>query len=200
MQLLSKVFDLILLNLLTIVCSLPIITIGASLSGLCYSVNHMIEGEGYPLRDYFKAFASNFRQATALWLIWLAAAVLIIAGLGFYIGQDGLNTLLVAFALLVLGAAALIWLLSFSWVFILQSRFDNPVKVTARNAIMCGSTNLFPSLFMAVMTWLPMALYWIAPYGFFSLAIVWLLIWFSFSAYVNVGRANKAFSKIQEKS
>ena len=67
---LNKVADLILLNILTMICCLPIITIGASMTALHYVVLKMVrDEESYIVRSYFKSFRQNFKQATIIWLI-----------------------------------------------------------------------------------------------------------------------------------
>lgn len=75
---LATVFDLILLNGLFLICSLPIVTLGASLSAL-YSVTlKMARGEeSYILRGFFRAWKDNAKQATLLWLPCLAAGLLL---------------------------------------------------------------------------------------------------------------------------
>lgn len=69
MRFLFKACDLLILNLLFIFTSLPVFTIGASLTAL-YSVTlKMVRGEeGYIVKSYFKAFAQNFKQSTLLWV------------------------------------------------------------------------------------------------------------------------------------
>ena len=63
---LNKVADLILLNILTMICCLPIITIGASMTALHYVVLKMVrDEESYIVRSYFKSFRQNFKQATS---------------------------------------------------------------------------------------------------------------------------------------
>ena len=73
MRFLSKMADLIILNLLAFVCCLPIFTIGASMTALHYVLLKIVRNEeGYVVRGFFKAFKSNFKQATVIWLILLA--------------------------------------------------------------------------------------------------------------------------------
>ena len=84
MQFLTKVADLIILNLLFLVTSVPVITIGASATALHYVALRMIHGQEGPItRDYFRSFRTNFRQATAIWLLLLGFAL--IAFLNSYI-------------------------------------------------------------------------------------------------------------------
>ena len=64
MQFIGKVADFILLNLLTLVCSLPIITFGAAYTAKYYVSMKIVRGEeGTLFKAYFKAFKDNFKQA-----------------------------------------------------------------------------------------------------------------------------------------
>lgn len=73
---LAKVFDLILLNILFLICSIPIITIGSSLSALYTITLKMIQNEeSYIIQGFFTAFKKNFRQSTLLWVFCLIGGV-----------------------------------------------------------------------------------------------------------------------------
>ena len=45
----------------------------------------------------------------------------------------------------------LLWAFTVAWVFPLQSRFENPVMVTIKNAVLCGLGQVPRSLVMAVL-------------------------------------------------
>ena len=62
----EKVADLIVINLLFILCSIPIVTIGASATAMHYTLRRWREGQGSLAKDFFRSFRLNFRQATAL--------------------------------------------------------------------------------------------------------------------------------------
>ena len=80
-QIILKLCNCCYLNLLWLICSIPIFTIGASTSAL-YSVTLKIARNEDVIihRQFFKAFRENFRQATVLWLILLV--------LGLCLGGD----------------------------------------------------------------------------------------------------------------
>ena len=78
MQFIGKVADFILLNLLTLVCSLPIITFGAAYTAKYYVSMKIVRGEeGTLFKPYFKAFKDNFKQSTIIWIIQLWVLVLL---------------------------------------------------------------------------------------------------------------------------
>lgn len=77
MRFMTKVADLIILNILFLVTCLPVFTIGAALTGLYAVTLKMVrDQEGSITKSYFHAFRQNFRQATLLWLAVLALAVI----------------------------------------------------------------------------------------------------------------------------
>lgn len=76
----NKVTDLVTLNLLWILCCIPIVTIGASTSAL-YQVSIQIaeDRETYIARSFFQAFRENFKQATIVWLSTIIVGAVLIS-------------------------------------------------------------------------------------------------------------------------
>ena len=60
---LNKMADLMILNLLTILCCLPVVTVGASLTAMHYMVIKLIRNEeSYVVKGFFRSFKQNLRQ------------------------------------------------------------------------------------------------------------------------------------------
>ena len=79
MDFLRTVTNLVIVNILYIICSIPIITFGAAYSAKYYVAMKVIRGEGTGVViPFFKAFKRNFKQATAVWIVMLVAIFLII--------------------------------------------------------------------------------------------------------------------------
>ena len=79
MNMLSTITNLIIVNLLFVICSIPVITFGAAFSAKYYVSMKIIRGEGTGVFiPFFKAFKRNFKQATATWIIMLVVISLII--------------------------------------------------------------------------------------------------------------------------
>ncbi len=75
---LNKATDLILLNFLWILCSLPVITAGAATAAMYYVCITSIRcGDGYVAKRFFQSFKQNFRQITPLWICILLAVGLL---------------------------------------------------------------------------------------------------------------------------
>ena len=179
---LTKLADLMLLNIQAVACSIPIITLGASASALYYAVGHLQEDEGSPTRDFFHAFRQNLKQATVIWLILaVTGAALLFATLYYLAVNMTGGTILLAITCLVW----LLWSFLFSWVFPLQCKFENTVRNTLNNALLL-SLGYFPrSLLMAVINAVPVVLALLLPWHFLAGGIVWLGIWFSLAASIN---------------
>lgn len=136
----SKVADLLWLNVLTVLCCLPVVTAGAALTAM-YSVTlPMVKNEeGYITRSFFKAFAGNFLQATAIWLVILAGSAVIwvdVHILGNYAPQFT-DWLLIPMCFIVLVLAAV-----FLYAFPLQAYFENTVRATMGNALKMAVAHL----------------------------------------------------------
>lgn len=82
MNLFSRLVDILLLNFLFLLTSLPVITLGASITAL-FSVNLKLtkNEESYISRDYFRAFRQNFRLGTAGFLLFAVIAGLLCTNL-----------------------------------------------------------------------------------------------------------------------
>ena len=67
---LTKLADLMWLNALFIITSLPLFTIGAAASALYYESMRVVQGEeAYITRHFFIAFKNNFIYATIGWIV-----------------------------------------------------------------------------------------------------------------------------------
>ena len=151
-QLLLKLCYSCYLNLLWFVCSLPIITIGASTTALYYASLKLIRGEeGSSVAGmFFRSFRENFRQATVLWLILLAV--------GLFLGADGYilyhlravssGTMAVVWTLLlaVLIAAAVLYVIVLLYTFPLVASVSNTTLAMLKNAFLIGTHYLFATI------------------------------------------------------
>lgn len=76
MRFITKIANSVYLNILWLVCSLPVVTIGASTTSLFYVTLKMAKNEeGNITAAFFRSFRDNFKQATKIWLILLATGI-----------------------------------------------------------------------------------------------------------------------------
>ena len=132
----GKFGDLIILNILWIICSIPIFTIGASTTAVYYVTLKLVrDDDGYTIKSFLKSFRENFKQATVIWLIMLAAGLILGFDLYFFFQVVTGNSIFRTVFTAAIGALTIIWLFMITYVFPLQSRFYNPVKRTLFNAM-----------------------------------------------------------------
>ena len=136
-QILTRLGDLILLQLAFLVTSLPVVTIGAGITAL-YSVSKKLRADSvsYILPAYWAAFKENFKTATALWLCLLAAAAVLLFDLRFcQSSQAAWAGYLQIFLYLVCIAVYLLFLYSFSQAAWFENRFARYLKNSFRLAL-----------------------------------------------------------------
>lgn len=149
----AKVTDLMWLNIMTAICCIPIITIGPALTAMHYVLLRIYrDEEGYITRNYFKAFKENFKQATLIWLIFLAVIVLL--GLDYWIVYKGNLEVgkVFKYGLVFISVIAVF---SLSWVFVLQSRYENKISTTIKNSFIVAVANFFKTVMMIIMLFIP---------------------------------------------
>jgi len=138
------------LNILWLICCLPVFTAGASTTALFYvSLKIAKDEEGHITRSFFRSFKENFRQSTIIWLILL--------GVGIILGIDGYVFYHMRFdsMLWTLGAAVFIvalvaYAIILMYIFPLLARFDNTVPAMFKNALMIGMRFLLCTVLMAL--------------------------------------------------
>lgn len=180
---LSFLGDIVILNLLFLVCSIPIVTIGASATacyaGVCRTLQKKETGLVY--RTFFADFRAAFRQATAGWLLELVAIVILLGDLWFAVEYSEPNNVFFIIFAAVIGAG--IFLASL-WFYPLLARFKNTLGVQIKNAFLLAFAQ-FPRTLLALVIWvvtlgLPLASYevftylgWLWLAGGISLPMYW---------------------------
>lgn len=144
MRTLSTAADLIVLNLLTLLCSLPVLTLGAALTALNATTIKIVRGEeAAPVKDYFRAFRENFKKGTGMGLIFLLVFAVLLAD---YLAAGST----VPIARPVIAAIALLVLMLGQYAFAMLARYENTIKGTLKNALLLA-VGYFPrTLAMAV--------------------------------------------------
>ena len=141
-----RLVDVIVLSFLTLLCCLPIITIGASFSALYYVLLKMVrDTESSIVRSYFKGFKDNFWKGTALWAI--IAVVIAVLYMDFYllssVAMDYSD--LIRILLLIMGAFLM---MVGCYIFPMQAQFENTVWGTIKKSFLVSIMNLPKSLFL----------------------------------------------------
>lgn len=134
MRLLTRIADLMILNLLFLVTSLPIVTLGASLTALSFTAMRIAtDSDGSIAGDYLRSFRQNLRQATILALL-LAVAGSALAAWYLIVTTAALPSLAVIALLAVWYLLAFMFVMTASYVFPYLARFEGGIRAVLRNA------------------------------------------------------------------
>lgn len=171
--------NLVILNLLWGICSIPIITIGASTSALYYSISAMSRGEEQMAKTFLKGFKMNFKQSTLLWGLTLFIGFLLLWGI--YIVSFWENARSVVLMLFALPCS--LFLMIVSYAFPLLAEFETTIPRLLANAILLSLGHFPRSLAIVAVNLLPLILIYIMPSWVVCAVFVWLPIGFALCAY-----------------
>ena len=192
MNVLNKMADLMWLNILTLICCIPIITAGAALTSMHYVALKIVRNEeSYITRGFFKSFKTNFRQATLIWMMLLLIAA-ILGGDYYIITKSGMQFSQVLIVLIM--AAGVLVICTALYVFPVLAKFDNTIMGTIRNAFIMSILQLPKTLVMLVMAFFPLIIYLV------SLRLIPIIFLFGLSlpAYASAMLYNKFFQKLED--
>lgn len=195
MRFLSRVCDLMILNVLCIVCCLPIVTAGASITALYTITMKMVRGEeSYIFKGFFKAFKENFKQSTIIWLIMAVLGIFIFVD---YQAASLLPENVRNIFRIFIGALIIFYAMILSYVFPYTARFANNIKNIFKNSLLIAILNLPWTILIVV---IPAAL------GFATFlttrtlvygSMLWMLMGFAVVAYVESMMFRKIFAKYE---
>lgn len=196
MTALGKLSDIVICNLLFILCSLPVFTAGAALAALYTAMEAILDDyEDDPIyRVFLRAFKENFRQATLLWLVCLGAmaflflyyqVIALFEGTFFRVYQATFFLLCFLFAA------------GFQYIFPLQAQFANRVPATLKNSWLLAVLALPWTLLSLAIDAAVLGLFFLLNTNAVYMAIfLWSMFGFGLLCYLNSFVFRQAFKKI----
>lgn len=151
MTTLGKICDCMILSILWCVCSIPIVTVGASTTALYYAVNKSVRyNRGYAYKEFFSAFKSNFKQGTIVWLVNLG--LLLFGAYDCYILYQLRENISGAGIIMAVIIALYIFLIMWmTYVYPYMARFALPTKALMKNCIIISIASLGWSLLLLIL-------------------------------------------------
>lgn len=194
MRFMSNVADLVALNLIWLVCCLPIVTIGPACTAMCYTAREIAKG-GAPviLKTFFRAFRENFRQALIIFLILLFP--LCLAGSYLLMAASGGLDHIPALKYLCYLSVAIVSVVC-SYVYPLLAHFDNTVAGTLKNAFLLPLANPFLALVVTALNLLPVLLLLVNAGMFARAVIFWMLAGCALTAVINAKMLGPFFARL----
>lgn len=180
----NKVADLCILNIICLVCCIPIVTAGASITAMYYVTLKMVRNEeAYIVRSFFKSFKDNFKQATIINLIMIAVGAVLYLDLNVSKNMPGsagqiFHVIFMAFVI--------IYYVLFLYVYPILARFYNTIRNTIKNALFMAIRHLPYTVVMVLIGLCPLLLLFIDSYQIQStLFVLFLVMGFGVIAYCN---------------
>lgn len=192
----GRIADFVVLNLLWVLCSIPIITIGASTTALYTVMLKIVKNEeGYLVKGFFKAFRDNFKQSTVIWLVFLALGIVLLVDFSALRLMSANVAGIMQILLMLMGAL----LISGSvYAFGLQARFVNTVKNTMKNAAILVFAKLPHTVLIVIIS---VGSVIATFYNGMTLIIgftVWLFVGVALVAWLNCYVLRSVFRKLEE--
>lgn len=129
---LNKMADLILLNIIYVICCLPVFTIGAATTAMYYvCIISIRQGDGYVVRRFFESFKREFKVATIIWIpmsiIWL------VMGFDLFFWYR-MGTLFSKIMFILSAVVAFVLLIVCMYLFPVLAKFEGSIKALVKNA------------------------------------------------------------------
>ena len=193
---LSRVADLVILNILWLVCCVPVVTIGASTTAMYHVIRHwQKDSVSSIMRDFFQSFKEDFKQATPVYLILLILTVAVVMNAMLIFNPDN-SAAVPSYLLVIWFISALILLFISSFVYPVMAFFADSIFKTLRNAMVLALANLPRTILISILNLLPVILLFVNLSFFLQSSIFWLLIGGALVAYLNMSILKPVFKKL----
>ena len=196
-QALLTLADMIMVNILFIICCLPLFTIGAAQSGLFNAMRVLQdkEDDSSCAAAFFRGFKNGFGRITIVWIGFLLVfAVLFYNFVGVYlIGHAGLDAPII-FSIVGLCLCALLY----TQMTIFHSRFSCTIPQLFKNAVLMTLAHPLRAILVTVLTWLHIIITLADLYSIVLMAPVYLALWFSVMALFSYTVVKKPFKGLEE--
>lgn len=194
-EILGKITNIVILNLLFIISCLPVITIGASITALYYGAMQMVkEEETYIVKEFIKRFKENFKISTLVWCIMLIIGSVLAVDL--YASTLISNKIISNILKLVFTMISIIYIFALTYVFPIISKFENTVKNTIINSILLSVQSLPYTVIMVILNLSPLLLINLFSSYWGQIIFFYTVIGFGIIIYMNSIFFEKIFNKL----
>lgn len=189
----SKIWELLILNLLIVLTSLPIITIGAAQTA-GFTVTTRIIGfdETHIVSTFFDSFKKNFKQSTIVWLALGVLINLLIINWNYLISFNQLNNWM-TIGMIIVSLAVVNFC---QYVFFYLSRFDDSIKQVILNILKLPIYYPVRSLILLLVILVPVLLMVLSPYLFVFEMYIGIFIGISFNMFLRTYLLLDLFRKV----
>ena len=192
----GKVGDIFILNILFLITSLPVVTIGASLGALHYASMKNVREDGiFILSNYFHGFKDNFKKGTLVWICNLLLLGINLSSLYASTFMPGEIRLLFLFALLFI---LLLVLLVFTYAYPLLARFEVKWQHILVNSFFLALKHLPSTVLIMAINFAPLILLFFGTINIALFVVYYTFLGFGLSAFLSGYIYNKVFDRYIE--
>ncbi|MFL2104723.1 YesL family protein [Desemzia sp. FAM 23991] len=175
----TKIYQLVILNIIFLVLCVPIITMGAAITALYGTTFKMIKDEEKNVsQTFFIIFKKEFQSGTKIWLIYLGLLALFIFSYSFLRTLFSQNIIFFYFFMLLISLG----ILTTIYVFPVLSIFDNRIMNTFKNSFFLAIKHAPQSILLFLIA---LFLLVIVPIYFEKLFFLWLTVGYSLTVYIS---------------
>lgn len=180
---------MVLLNVLFLLCSIPVITFGASSAALYGCIQKMQKGyDGKLTALFFKTFAANVKTATPAWLVLLVFVALCVVDL--LVVPAGLWRILATLGLQLCAMVAVL-------LFPLLARYENRPLTHVKNAFLLAVGNLPRVIGIFILWGIPVGACLVSGVVLYVLSIMWVLFGYAMLSWLNQAILWPVFDKLE---
>lgn len=192
-EFMGNIGDLMILNVLFLITSIPVVTIGMSMTVMYKIILRRMRGEScYVIREYFRECGNEWRQSTKLWGLFVVTGGLLLFDILYSKNLPGaLN--------IAIGILAVLWCFVAIYAFPLQARFHNSIKNTLKNALLLSLQNLPATLIMVLLNSIPVICIVAGVFVTMIAMPIFCVIGFSLTARINGIFLSGIFRKIENR-
>lgn len=193
-EVLGKITDIVILNFLCIFSSIPIITIGASLTATYSVAMQMVKDEEtYIVKSFIKKFKDDFKISTIAWMLIMMVGVALAVDfqISNFISSEALKLVLQ----FIFTMMSIIVLFIFTYTFSIISKFKNTIKNTLRNSIIISIQNLPYTIIMVLINLSPIIMIFLFNSYWGYIVFFYTVIGYGAISYINSIFLNKILEK-----
>lgn len=191
----GDLLTLMALNILWVLCSLPIVTVGASSTALHSGIRKYVNREDGAAKAFLASFRRNFGQSTLVWLPALllgGCLALCFRIVSFFSG----TARLIGIAFFTLPALLLAMILAYA--FPLIARYELKWKDIILNAVMIAVAFFPRTVLILALNVLPVLIFLLAPSTLAALLFIWVPIGVSVTALTITGSLDRIFARLEK--
>lgn len=190
---LGRIFDMVILNLLCLICCVPIITIGASVTALYYCMLKIVREQDTSVsKMFFHSFLQNMKQGFLMTLLFGGITLVLLLDI---LACRVIDLAFLKYVKYLVYVFCIVLIVIASYAFPLLAQFENTIRGIVKNAFFMSMTNFLYTIVIAGLNMLPIVLFFRFPELFVISFPIWLTFGFSTITWVNAKMFTKIFDE-----